>query len=374
VAATLLPLLDKCGATLGCEETDGVEAARAVSAALVPAAAWRPRSLRTATAADAVRLFTGALGFAGSSPAHASALAAACLDVAASRTAEDEDEAKPVPPVDAEPIWVAAVGRPVSAAMDACTSASLLGPTARHMAATIARGVGHLPPDALAGGLVSALAGVLLTAPPGSPQRLGLPLLPALVCAAGGAGLLAQALAPAPLLLAATPAETPEPRQLASTGQGAGLAEHVRGLALSRLLRAAEGGGQGSGGSAADVALSLVLFCRALRALVEGGCVLESGGGDGPMEAAAANAAPQQQVSTAAALERCAPLASALVAHVAALAPVSGLTAEQGQPDAVHALLWVLLLAELCGCVAATGARVTSLPGAVRDVWQVSGS
>ncbi|GIL62681.1 hypothetical protein Vafri_16865 [Volvox africanus] len=234
---------------------------RTLTATFVPAAAWRPRSLRSANAASARAAMFDTLTFAESSVANAAALRHALLD-----GAEDEDQKETLEEgyndEDATKLWTA-WGAEVMFDDTAVVMAAPArqhgviheGQVGHHVAATMARGVPQLPAARLVEGCILAMTAILPTAAPEQARRLLLGLLPTLVRAAGGAAVLHATIqrssgSAAAIVTAEAAAGAP--------AQSISIEDLGMWLLTAPVRRCST--------AAAAVAISMVLACRAVEA------------------------------------------------------------------------------------------------------------
>ncbi len=233
-------------------------------ALLAPAAAWRPRVLRTAGPDAAVQVVYDTLSFAGSAARHAAALREALLEAAASREEQQDEEDEGGQRAlenrgsalcgGAVTLWSAfgaeAVFQgPVDSSMGTTCQ---VGPVGRHVAATAARGLPQLPPARLFSGAVDAAARLLPTSAVDQAVRALAGVLPAILRAAGGSAAVMQG----------AEAEA-EPERGTEGGEGGwGLAPGLRELRGVVLRELGRGRWQGEAVEAAGVAVAMAVACR----------------------------------------------------------------------------------------------------------------
>ncbi|GFR50678.1 hypothetical protein Agub_g12930, partial [Astrephomene gubernaculifera] len=427
IAAMLLPLLElpatiQTGAGLPEENTgdrtanadaeddddDGGGAMRALTSKFLPAAKWRPRSLRSADPRVARDVVYDTLAFAASSDAHASLVRRAFLDAAvdadAAAGSDESDQSandhSVVGIADCDAVWAAwgsEVDPPpaaVSAAADARYGSN--NATARHLAATAARGLPQLPPAMLLQALIASLAVLLPTATAKQVRRLLLSVLPAVVRLGGGAAALLPGLREAVVASRRTqPGSRPDKgggrMEAAEEADLLGMITEVLGAELPR------DGPAGRQQSAADVAVACgISCCAAIEALNAAALArteaeattpsaVSSGGGgtagtrqeddDGAVAAAAAAVVADR---CAAHLALLVTRLGALAAEVAASGSVRRQEEQQQQLQLRHQLegageggagrvtvVAAVLLSGLCEAAATAAAA-----GAGFDVWQ----
>ncbi|GLI62208.1 hypothetical protein VaNZ11_004779 [Volvox africanus] len=369
---------------------------RTLTATFVPAAAWRPRSLRSANAASARAAMFDTLTFAASSVANAAALRQALLD-----GAENHDQKESVEEgsndEDATKLWTAWGAEvmfedtAVVMAAPACQHGVIHeGQIGRHVAATIARGVPQLPAARLVEGCILAMSAILPTAAPEQARRLLLGVMPTLVRAAGGAAVLHATIqnssgSAAAIVTAAAAA--------GAAAQGISIEDFGMWLLVAPVRRCST--------AAAAVAISMVLACRATEVALRSVALLTQSAcvSAGTAEPEAADVPPGRTplsppLAVRATADRCAAhlamLASRLaIASTAAAAADSATPLDRdalpatlatipsrivleldGQASMEVAAISLVLLSELCGVASVAAEVAVPWDDRAMDLWQ----